>query len=167
MVPTSSTTGTTPSVSARIVNILAGSDPKTVQVTTQWPHPFETGHSVTIAMAGGGTSSLSCLSGQTVTLTKVNANRVSFTISGCASSAYYFDASDDDNVALQINTTGFSTGSMGWVRGVEKGNYYGIFTVGGPGPITLENNYIQAQFAHFSRAGVGAERRQRRRTWLR
>ena len=156
MVPTSSTTGTTPSVSARIVNIIAGSDPKTVQVTTQWPHPFETGHSVTIAMAGGGTSSLSCLSGQTVTLTKVNANRVSFTISGCASSAYYFDASDDDNVALQINTTGFSTGSLGWVRAVEKGNYYGLFTVGGPGPITLENNYIQAQFAHFFTGGGGS-----------
>lgn len=138
--PTPPATLTTPMEVAIQAIVESGSDPKTVQMITQAPHNLQTGTTITVSTTK---PQLACVNGLTTTITRHNEFRISFAASGC--SAGRWDVTDGTNMLLKISTLGLS-GTPGWVRLVEKGNLYGFLSVGGPGPITFENNYVNAQF---------------------
>jgi hypothetical protein len=141
--PTSNTTLTNISTGVYQTIVEAGSDPKTVQLVFVSPVNFATGNTITYTTTKSG---LSCLNNNTYTITRINSFRATISASGC--SAGYYDNTDGVAMTASLSTVGM-TGGLGWVRMTEKGNIYGLLTVGGPGPITLENNYVNAQFANL------------------
>ena len=138
--PTPNTTLTNISTGIYQTIVEAGSDPKTVQMIFVSPVNFATGNTITYTTTKSG---LSCLNNNSYTITRINSFRATISASGC--SAGYYDNTDGVGMFASLSTVGM-TGGLGWVRMTEKGNIYGFASNGGPGPITLENNYVNAQF---------------------